>query len=48
MLCFKYVTNPAERHGVKADSLVQLLLDRLTFVYNPGWLSVLLDFTNVG
>ena len=48
LLCFKYVTNPAERHGVKADSLVQLLLDRLTFVYNPGWLSVLLDFTNVG
>jgi hypothetical protein len=48
LLCFKYVTNPPERQGIKADSLLELLLDRLTFVYNPAWLGVLLDFTNVG
>jgi hypothetical protein len=48
LLCFKYVTNPPERQGIKADSRLELLLDRLTFVYNPAWLGVLLDFTNVG
>ena len=48
VLLFRYVSNPEERDGVKADSRVQLLLDRLAVVYNPVWVSKLLAFQDVG
>jgi len=48
VLFFKYVSNPPECDGIKADSQLVLHLDRLSIVYNPRWVAKLQDFLDVG